>query len=200
VDVRKILGEAPIIASDGTPLSTSALFSRRDGSAPDPATPLEKDRIVGLYFSASWCPPCRQFTPQLSGTYTHLKGHPERDLEIVFCSWDNDPRQYRDYAAHMPWARLAYQDPRVQQLSRAYDVQSIPTLILLRASDGSVVSRDARRHVPYDRMGTKYPWFDGGVVASAGGLSVGRLALFSAVALLTYSVYTSFIAGPKRRL
>ena len=30
---------------------------------------LLKDKVVGIYFSAHWCPPCRSFTPELIKTY-----------------------------------------------------------------------------------------------------------------------------------
>ena len=37
--------------------------------------------VVGLYFSAHWCPPCRGFTPQLANYYaSNLKA---KGLEIV---------------------------------------------------------------------------------------------------------------------
>ena len=43
-----------------------------------------KGKYVGVYFSASWCPPCKRFTPKLVEAYTnHLKG---KNLEIVFVS------------------------------------------------------------------------------------------------------------------
>jgi nucleoredoxin len=29
--------------------------------------------VVGLYFSAHWCPPCRGFTPNLVAKYNELK-------------------------------------------------------------------------------------------------------------------------------
>ncbi|EMP36292.1 Nucleoredoxin-like protein 2 [Chelonia mydas] len=42
----------------GRPLLT------RDGHAVDPEEVLQ-NKIVGLYFSAGWCSPCRDFTPVL---------------------------------------------------------------------------------------------------------------------------------------
>ena len=29
--------------------------------------------VIGLYFSAHWCPPCRGFTPQLGKFYDQIK-------------------------------------------------------------------------------------------------------------------------------
>ena len=33
-----------------------------------PALLLDAD-VIGVYYSAHWCPPCRQFTPQLAEIY-----------------------------------------------------------------------------------------------------------------------------------
>ena len=41
-----------------------------------------KEKLVGLFFSAQWCSPCRQFTPCLVEFY--LNHHKEQDFEIVF--------------------------------------------------------------------------------------------------------------------
>ena len=40
-----------------------------------------KDKYVLLYFSAHWCPPCRQFTPQLAKAERKLKEHRD-DFEV----------------------------------------------------------------------------------------------------------------------
>ena len=60
------------------------LFSA-DG-AEQPAKSLE-GKLVGLYFSAQWCPSCRDFTPILAQFYRNLRrdNHP---FEVVFISRD----------------------------------------------------------------------------------------------------------------
>jgi nucleoredoxin len=182
VNVREILesSKVPLRDSQGRPVTVDALFSatpmeRRTGSqisraemmdraikSAEEATvtinlPLETERIIGLYFSSSWCPPCRKFTPELSSTYSELKKQ-NRDFEIVFCSWDNKPEEYLDYAQKMPWTRIPFRDPRIQQLSKAFDVKGIPCLVMIRASDNGLITKDARMAVPYDPLGKKYPW------------------------------------------
>jgi len=44
-------------------------------------------KLVGLFFSAQWCPSCRQFTPLLKQFYELLKRDGEK-FEIVFISRD----------------------------------------------------------------------------------------------------------------
>ena len=59
-------------------------------------------KMVGLYFSAHWCPPCRAFTPVLAQRYTELKAA-GKDFEIVFVSSDRDKASCAEYWADMPW-------------------------------------------------------------------------------------------------
>eukprot|EP00124_Ichthyophonus_hoferi_P001633 Ihof_evm10s90 gene=Ihof_evmTU10s90 len=44
-----------------------------------------KDKMVGLYFSASWCGPCQAFSPKLS----EFCGKNTKDFVVVFVSLDN---------------------------------------------------------------------------------------------------------------
>ena len=44
-------------------------------------------KVLGLYFSASWCGPCRSFTPKLSAKYRELT-EAGKNFEIIFVSAD----------------------------------------------------------------------------------------------------------------
>ena len=45
-------------------------------------------KFVGIYFSAAWCGPCREFTPLLQKFYEKNKS----DLEIIWVSLDRDTK------------------------------------------------------------------------------------------------------------
>ena len=46
-------------------------------------------KVIALYFSAHWCPPCRGFTPMLGEFYDDVKAN-GGEMEIVFISSDKD--------------------------------------------------------------------------------------------------------------
>jgi nucleoredoxin len=50
---------------------------------------LEPNVLYGLYFSASWCRPCHQFTRQLFHFYKAVNNQ-EKKFEVVFVSKDKD--------------------------------------------------------------------------------------------------------------
>ena len=65
--------------------------------------------VVGLYFSAHWCPPCRAFTPKLADWYNKLKGGEIGEkFEIVFLSSDRDEKSFNEYFGEMPWLAVSY--------------------------------------------------------------------------------------------
>ena len=65
--------------------------------------------VLGLYFSAHWCPPCRAFTPKLADWYNKLKGGEIGEkFEIVFLSSDRDEGSFKEYFDEMPWHAVSY--------------------------------------------------------------------------------------------
>lgn len=87
------------------------------------------DKYVGLYFSAHWCGPCKAFTPVLIDTYKKLN-EAGKNFEVVFCSLDNDQKQYEEYYGSMPWLTLGFENKAVTKLKNILGVEGIPCLVL----------------------------------------------------------------------
>jgi len=107
---------------------------------PVDAATLSGVRYFGLYYSASWCGPCRQFTPQFVEAYKQIKQrHP--DFEVVFISADHSAGAMVDYVKddHMPWLALKYDAAQSDGELRRYCGNGIPCLVLVDPQ-GRVVS------------------------------------------------------------
>ena len=75
------------------------------------ASLLPSGGVLGLYFSAHWCPPCRGFTPKLAEWYKTVKSGPNgTKFEIVFVSSDKDEQSFGEYFEEMPWLALPFSD------------------------------------------------------------------------------------------
>jgi nucleoredoxin len=101
-------------------------------------------KLVGYYFSASWCPPCRMFTPKLVEFYNEVNSA-DKSIEIVFFSWDSDEGSFKDYFAKMPWIALNLGSNCIKEIGDQNAVSSIPTLIIVK--DGKVVTKSGRNEV-----------------------------------------------------
>ena len=86
---------------------------------------LKNAKVIGIYFSASWCGPCRQFTPILSEFYKYVNKHDKNNFEIIFASRDRAPREFLDYYTKMPWLSLEWDRMQtlVQKLAGIYKLQ-----------------------------------------------------------------------------
>jgi len=102
-----------------------------------------KDKYLMLYFSAHWCPPCKEFTPILSEAYTKLKSERD-DFELVFVSSDRDKSAFNDYFKEMTFCALPFEHRDTKaDLSKKYEVQGIPKLIMLGpVTDGETGKRE----------------------------------------------------------
>nr|6GXY_A Chain A, Tryparedoxin [Trypanosoma brucei brucei]6GXY_B Chain B, Tryparedoxin [Trypanosoma brucei brucei]6GXY_C Chain C, Tryparedoxin [Trypanosoma brucei brucei] len=114
-------------------------------------------KTVFLYFSASWCPPCRGFTPVLAEFYE--KHHVAKNFEVVLISWDENESDFHDYYGKMPWLALPFdQRSTVSELGKTFGVESIPTLITINADTGAIIGTQARTRVIEDPDGANFPW------------------------------------------
>jgi len=113
--------------------------------------------IVGIYFSAHWCGPCRGFTPRLVDTYNTLRQDGKK-IEIVFVSSDRDQTAFDSYYKDMPWLALPYAERDMKaKLSKKFKVRGIPSLIFLDR-EGNIVAKDGRGKVMGDPKGEHFPW------------------------------------------
>nr|CAD1827387.1 unnamed protein product [Ananas comosus var. bracteatus] len=88
-------------------------------------------KIVGLYFSASWCGPCHRFTPKLVEVYNELSSKGGK-FEVVFISSDEDEDSFSTYFSNMPWLAIPFSDSQTRDnLSDLFDVVGIPCLVIL---------------------------------------------------------------------
>jgi nucleoredoxin len=129
----------------GMPLLTGLndkLVRCRDGtiSRADPQSLAEK-RLVGLYYSAHWCAPCRKFTPELVEYYNRIAPeHPE--LEIVFVSLDRSRFNWETYMrdTKMPWLAIDFDQIKELEGVRNVGGDSIPSLLVLDQNSHIVAS------------------------------------------------------------
>ena len=120
-------------------------------------------KVIGVYFSADWCGPCRQFTPELASFYEKMNNRRGKkdQFEIIWVSRCRDANSFGQYFTHMGgWLALPNEEalgPRGQMLGDLYKTKGIPHLVLLDEV-GNVITLDARSKIPTDRAGIGFPW------------------------------------------
>ncbi|CAF2642610.1 unnamed protein product [Rotaria sp. Silwood2] len=131
-------------------LGDSLLAAKADGESEAyrqvPTSELE-NKVVGIYFSAHWCGPCRNFTPKLVECYTKVQSELHDRFEIVFVSSDKDEESFKEYFQTMPWKAIPFSDQaRARKLGEKFNVDGIPALIVL-LPNGAILTCDGREDI-----------------------------------------------------
>ena len=109
---------------------------------------------VALYFSAHWCPPCRQFTPLLAELYR--KSYKAKGLEVIFVSSDRDENAFKEYMREMPWLAIPFHDRNLKQsLSQKFGISGIPALLVFNGQ-GQLVTAQGREAAMGDHSGEQF--------------------------------------------
>ncbi|MEP3478722.1 MAG: thioredoxin-like domain-containing protein [Fuerstiella sp.] len=111
--------------------------------------PLERlqGKVVGLYFSASWCLPCHRFTPLL----TEFRNEHQEDFEVVLVGRDSLEDKQLAYMEEfkMPFLGTRWANGKNTQsdnLDAEHKVSGIPRLVIL-SPNGEVLIKNAREAV-----------------------------------------------------
>eukprot|EP00128_Syssomonas_multiformis_P008255 Colp12_sorted_trinity150504_noHs@17027 len=120
---------------------------------------LKDKKTVAIYYSASWCGPCRQFTPILEQFYADMNKKGKK-FEIVWASRDSTAEDFVSYYKKMPWLAVSTEniDKCLEATSTKFAVRGIPYLVLLDGADGSVYTLDGRGKLSQDPYGLEFPW------------------------------------------
>ena len=113
---------------------------RGKSALPCTAPDLPQAKYIALYFSAGWCGPCHQFTPDLVKFYNEMKPkYP--GFEIVFMSLDQGANAMEKYMNEMamPWPAVRYSAAKSDRALTKYAGSGIPCLVLL-SEKGEVLS------------------------------------------------------------
>lgn len=99
-------------------------------------------KVIGLYFSASWCGPCRAFTPEL----VKMRDRNDEDFEVVFVSSDRSAEDQAKYMKDydMEWPALPFESPKRGELSAKFGISGIPSLVIVDGH-GNLITKNGRR-------------------------------------------------------
>jgi len=99
-------------------------------------------KILGVYFSASWCPPCRAFTPKLISLHNAYAD----EFEVILVGSDESQVEQTKYMKKygMPWLAVPNGGKEAHELAQTFEVRGIPRLAIL-APNGNVLSVEGRQ-------------------------------------------------------
>lgn len=106
-------------------------LEKADGTTVSAKEALEGRKHVLIYFTASWCGPCRRFTPDLVKFADAKKD--STDFAIVLVGSDRSADAQRSYMekSKMPFLAVPFGAPGVRQIKQAYAGGGIPNLVIL---------------------------------------------------------------------
>eukprot|EP00164_Ancoracysta_twista_P001638 GFYU01002153.1.p1 GENE.GFYU01002153.1~~GFYU01002153.1.p1 ORF type:complete len:208 (+),score=56.12 GFYU01002153.1:31-624(+) len=117
-------------------------------------------KLVLVYVSASWCPPCQHFSPRLD---QFAKKHAE-DLTVILLSLDKTEEKAEEYLSHyenfimLPYAKR----DTVQRVCEKIQVMGIPSLAVLDRVSGDIITTWGRSAVERNPDGCVEEWKKGG--------------------------------------
>lgn len=142
ISSKKKGGENKVALSAG--MTDLLPFKLLDSNGKEVSSEMLAGKMVGFYFSAHWCPPCRGFTPSL----VDFRDKNKKDFEVVFVSSDKSPDAQMNYMKEMKmkWYTLPHRSDEANKLSKKYGVRGIPALIIV-SPEGKTISKNGRSEV-----------------------------------------------------
>ncbi|XP_059188384.1 nucleoredoxin-like protein 1 [Centropristis striata] len=111
-----------------------------------------QNRILMLFFASAACESCQQFAPTLSDFFKRLTDEFYVDraaqLVLLYISLDESEEQQESFLKELPkkCLFLAYEDPYRRELEAMFNVEELPTVVVLRP-DCSILNPNAVQEI-----------------------------------------------------
>lgn len=149
-----------LVQEEKTPILVQMLSEnliRKDGDKYEnvATSKLLDTEVIALFFSAEYCPHCRDYKKILAKAYDNLKSL-GKSFEIVFISHDRNQGDYDKHYSDMDYLALPFSERlKKGKLARRFDVEEIPRLVMIDPKTGQATNRDADQDVQDDK---KFPF------------------------------------------
>ncbi|NWI41703.1 NXNL2 protein, partial [Picathartes gymnocephalus] len=126
------------------------LLVSKDGRSVDAEEALQ-NKVVGLYFSAGWCSPCRDFTPVLCDFYTELleETEPPAPFEVT-----------RSFRKMLLMVCIIFNFFSLSDLKKKYNITAIPKLVIVKQT-GEVITDKGRKQIRDKGLSCFRNWLEG---------------------------------------
>jgi thiol-disulfide isomerase/thioredoxin len=105
---------------------------------------LTKTNVIGLLFSASWCPPCQVFEKDLMNLYNEVNRE-DKAFEVIQISNEKTEKEFDEHATN-PWLYVPFNDAFMYELVEDYNVKHLPVLIIVN-KERTVLSDKGRKDI-----------------------------------------------------
>jgi nucleoredoxin len=107
--------------------------------APDEVEAELQGKLIGLYFTAKWCVPCRTFSPKL----VQFRNANADQFQFVMASWDRSLKEQQQYIEKTKMAvpAIRFDDPLMDRLNRQYRIEGVPTLLIFDSTGRLITSK-----------------------------------------------------------
>lgn len=131
-------------------------FINREGET-IPAESLAQVPLVCYYVAAKWCPSSKKFRDELEPFYNTVNQSGKK-LEIVYIGVDASDTDHKEQVASFPWLSMPFNSPLARKFLAENSITTIPSLLLIRKEDGSVVKKDCRGDVHFKNTACADEW------------------------------------------
>jgi len=138
--------------------------------------------LIGFYFGASWCPPCRAFSPILSD-FAKCNAP---DFSVIFVSVDHSAKESEEFLKGKSFLSIPYESSVRQALLQRFAIRMFPTLVICDTRTGKVITRWGRMAIQNERSpGTVVAAW----LAGSNGVSLLRPVHMVMLVVITLSVF-----------
>jgi nucleoredoxin len=115
-------------------------------------------KLIALFFSASWCSPCRIFEKELIDIYQDVN-QGEKNFEVIQISLEKSEDVFRKWIVNKPWKFIHFNDNKSQELCTKFNVLNVPMLFVFN-HNGKLITETGRKELNEEGVAVVDKWLN----------------------------------------